>query len=597
MGGTAPQGPPRAGAKSDGERVSAFAHLLLQAVETGRTRPPHDLERMKLESDLEAKLHACLHEIGEIRIQLDDLDLVYAGETVYRSPAREGSVPSVLFHDGVREILLRRGLPTGQLMALVRAMRVATDPRHRGWDDAVTLLWEQGFTHVRYTCASEAAPEPDGGADMRAAGGDPAAAAEPPRIPWPGTMDTEPDEESPSGAPEQERCDDWSFPAPAGEAPREAPGPPPPPQEIELENLRMTLAIEMAIPAQDQALAILSGLLDAETDPAALFETASVVCEFIEQAVLEGDFARANQLADRLVGASGAARGTGGERDAAARQALEQIGREDFLARLAPVLNARPDADLAELSKLLARLGSAAAPGLCDLLYEVQVRRTRRAICEAMVISCKRDVSVLIRKLSDSRWYVVRNVLYVLGRIAHQGVERALGEALDHEDIRVRREAIVALAEVDSPSGRAYLNSALRDPEKEIRVLVAGLISRRRNDRAAQVLWSVIEAPEFATRDPEERKAFFAAVGRTGSDVLIPRLERDLTRGAWSRSDGSIHRTEAALARAGRGTPAALAVLRREAGSRREEVRQAVGLALQNLRDSSPGEKRADWGR
>jgi HEAT repeat protein len=595
MGGTASQGPSRPGAKPDGERISAFARLLLQAVESGRTRPPHDLERMKLESDLEAALHVCLHEIGEIRIQLDDLDLVYAGETVYRSPAREGSVPSALFQDGVREIVLRRGMPAAELKALARAIREATDPRRRGWDDAVTLLWEQDFRHVGSSCAPDSAPEPP--ESREPAGADPAGADAAPRIPWPGSTDPKGDEEAPSDGPPGERCDDWSLPAPAGGIPLQGLAPPSPLQPVEVENLRMTLAIELAIPAQDQVLAILSGILDTEADPAALFETASVMSEFIEEAMLEGDFARANRLADRLIGPSGAAPGGAGERAAAARQALEQIGRDEFLTRLAPLLNARPDVDLGELSKLLARLGSGAAPGLCDLLYAVGVRKTRRAICESMVISCKRDVGVLIRQLSDSRWYVVRNVLYVLGRIAHQGVERALGEALDHTDIRVRREAIIALAEVDSPSGRAYLNSALRDPDKEIRVLVAGLISRRRNDRAAQVLWSVIESPEFRTRDPEERTAFFEAVGRTGTDVLIPRLTRDLTRGAWSRSGGGIDRSEAALALAWLGTPAALSVLRREAGSRREEIRQAVGRALERLRNPTPGEKRADWGQ
>lgn len=597
MGESTPKGVPVRAGKSDAERVAGFLDLLIRAVEAGRTPPGRDAELRELEAGLEASLRVCLHEIGEVKIRLEDLDLIFAGQTVYRSPAREGSLPFALFRDGVREIVLRRGLESEELAALVRALRQATDARARGWDDAVTLLWEQDFRNIQYACSPVEEQEPAAAEDGSGAAGGVTDRDGAGRIPWPATMDLESILRPPTMGGDEERFDDWRFPGAAASAPSASPDAPLQFQEIEAENIRMTARIEEAISTRDHVLAILFGILDAESDPAALFDAASVVGLFVEQAMLEGDFARANQLADRLTGVSVAAAGGSGERGAAAEQAIERIGREEHLRELGPLLNACPDVDLGELSKLLARLGSGVAPALCDLLYDVQVRKTRRAICEALVVSCKRDVGVLIRQLSDPRWYVVRNVLYVLGRIAHQGVERALGEALYHEDIRVRREAICALAEVESPAGRAYLNSALRDPNKEIRILVARLISRRRSDRAAQVIWSVIESPEFEERDPEERTAFIEAVGRTGSDALLPLLERSLIRGGWPRSNDRIDRREAALAIAWLGTPGALAVLKREAGSRRDEVREAVAGALESLRQSASKEMRSDWGR
>ena len=82
-----------------------------------------------------------------------------------------------------------------------------------------------------------------------------------------------------------------------------------------------------------------------------------------------------------------------------------------------------------------------------------------------LAISCKDDVEVLISRLGDPRWYVIRNVVYVLGRIAHQGVERALDRALHHDDVRVRKEAVRALGRIESPTSRAYLISAFRAPQ------------------------------------------------------------------------------------------------------------------------------------
>jgi hypothetical protein len=84
------------------------------------------------------------------------------------------------------------------------------------------------------------------------------------------------------------------------------------------------------------------------------------------------------------------------------------------------------------------RRGPSTAPTLCDRLGEVGEMKIRRVICEALANSCMNDVDVLIHRPSDKRWLLVRNILYVLGRIAHQGVERALGDALYHSDPRVR---------------------------------------------------------------------------------------------------------------------------------------------------------------
>jgi len=598
MGETAAQRSAVSAGKPDTEYVAAFAELLVRAVEAGRTPVRQESALSGLQSELRAALEACLNRIGNITLGVDDLDLTHAGQPVYRSAAREGSLTSLLFQDGVREITLRGGITPEELERFVDALRRVTDARARGWDDAVTVLWDGDFQHI--AAKSIPAEDPDSVTDASEDGAAGAGASS--GVPWPGEGKAEPDEESAAdqpleGEPSVGRADDWLLPRETAPSSSAAGDVGRPFQEIEAENLRMTAAIEEAIPARDQVLAILTELLRVEREPEAFVETASVLGLFIEQAIVEGDFARASQFSERLRAICAGRPEDPEALTAVAEQVIQSAGRAEILREVTPLLNADTDVDLNALAKLLASLGSEAAPTLCDLLCEVQVKRVRRAICEALVISCKSDVGVLIRQLSDSRWYVVRNVLYVLGRIAHQGVERALGEALFHEDIRVRREAICALAEVDSPRGRAYLNSALRDPDKGIRILVAQLISRRRSDRAAGVIWSVIESTDFDGRDPEERAAFFAALGRTGSDALVPRLTASLTRGARPRPADRIDRREAALALAWLGTPAALDVLRREAGNRRDEVRAAVAAALADLRRAAPRDHRTDWGR
>jgi len=356
--------------------------------------------------------------------------------------------------------------------------------------------------------------------------------------------------------------------------------------DVEAENIRMVARIEEVNSPQNQLLEIFFMILQAEESPAEYLEMASTMVRLLEYEIEAGEVERARDLLEQLRAIPSSKTASQPEFQAATDQVIQKIARPDLMVRFAAVLRSRPDVNLGELTKLFVLLGTPAAPTLCDLLGEAEDRRTRRALCEALAILCKNDVEVLIHRLWDSRWFVVRNLLYVLGRIGHQ-----LGEALYHQDVRVRREAVRALSGIDSPVSRAYLNSALRDSDRSVRILVAQTVVKRVDERGAQILWSVIESPEFTGRDAEERTAFFVALGRAGSDALVPRLEKVLTRGGLFRSGPEGGRAEAAMALAWIGTPAAFAILNREVTSVREEVRRAVEQALEALRKASENRK------
>ncbi|HXF58402.1 MAG TPA: HEAT repeat domain-containing protein, partial [Candidatus Saccharimonadales bacterium] len=331
-----------------------------------------------------------------------------------------------------------------------------------------------------------------------------------------------------------------------------------------------------------------------EEEPTSFLESASAFQKFIELALEKGDLARANQLLSRLRTIAAKRAETHKEFRGLAEQVIREIGRPSFLGQFAPILNAHPELDPALLTNFLVQIGPSGAGAICDLLGQVNHMKHRRALCEALAISCKDDVDVLISRLGDPRWYVIRNVVYVLGRIAHQGVERALDRALHHEDVRVRKEAVRALGNIESPTSRAFLVSAFRDPDAGVRVQAALTLAQRRDDRAAQSIWGAIGAPEFAKRDQGERRVFFEAIGKCGSDSFVPRLGEMLTKGGLFRGQNEEERMNAALALAWLGTPKAIEILNRELQSKREPIRKAVESALETVRGSGTRVRKSD---
>ncbi|HEU4764870.1 MAG TPA: HEAT repeat domain-containing protein [Candidatus Eisenbacteria bacterium] len=579
----------------DVKRVADWIQTLIRTVKAMRMYLPNNPTLHKFQGDLEGRTWSVLKEIGDITLTVQQFDFLFENYSVYHNAAREDSLAFRFYADGVREITIKEGLEPQELRGLLDVLKRSTDGPS-GQDDVVTLLWERDFRHVEYIyipldeLIGDASPAPKGREEEAEASSEPGGG-----LPWPGSVAAEEDEPD-AGAtagPDQagaaiaaERSDDWASETSVDSAWDEAASVQFRMTDEELSTLEAGIREEEARPLGSEVLEIVAAILESEEEPAGFLESAVAFQRFIELAIEEADIARANALLARLKTIAAKKAERHADFAGIAEQVIREIGRPSFLAQAAPTLNAHPEIDPAVLTNFLIQLGSGAAPAVCDLLGQVNHVKHRRALCEALATSCRDDVEILIGRLGDSRWYVIRNVVYVLGRIAHQGVERALDRALHHEDVRVRKEAVRALGKIESPTSRAYLISAFRDADAGVRVQAATTLAAKRDERAAQSILQVIGAPEFPRRDLGERQAFFEALGRSGSDALVPQLSATLTKGTLFRAGNDEDRYHAALALAWLGTPAALAVLNRELSGKREPVRKAVEAALTVVRNA-----------
>ena len=587
----------------DVKRVADWIGALVRTIKATRTYLANNPTLHKFQVELESRTWSCLKEAGDITLVVQQFDLLYENYSVYHNADRNDSLAFRLYGDGVRAITFREGLEPHELRGFIDVLKRSMEAA-QVQDDVVTLLWERDFRHIEYkfipledlTEESGEIVNPEDEEEAVSQGGG---------IPWPSGFAPSSEDETPApvaeAAPEspaesgetstvtgpvRERSDDWEPAVHAAPAYDSSIG-----VQFGLTDEENS-ALEVAIREEEgrqlgrEVLEIVATILANEDTPAGFLDSATAFQRFIELAIEEGEVARANDLVARLRSIAADCAKTNAEFPGLAEQVVREVGRPSFLGLMAPTLNARPEIDPGILTNFLVQLGPSAAPAICDLLGQVNQMKFRRALCEALAISCKNDVEVLIERLGDTRWYVIRNIVYVLGRIAHQGVERALDRALHHEDVRVRKEAVRALGNIESPTSRAYLVSAFRDTDAGVRIQAAMTLAMRRDDRASQSLLGVIQGTEFGRRDTNERQAFFEALGRCGSDALVPRLEQILTKGGLFRSSNEEERLHAALALAWLGTPTALQLLNREITSKREPIRKAVETALSAVRNA-----------
>lgn len=96
-------------------------------------------------------------------------------------------------------------------------------------------------------------------------------------------------------------------------------------------------------------------------------------------------------------------------------------------------------------ARVLAKIGPEVTPFLIQTLSETNSRRYRMRLIKTIRILGKPAVRYLVRFLADSRWYLVRNVLILLGDLGDSSLVSLVEPLLFHQERRVREEAMDCL--------------------------------------------------------------------------------------------------------------------------------------------------------
>ncbi|HVH08281.1 MAG TPA: hypothetical protein VM736_00660 [Gemmatimonadales bacterium] len=135
---------------------------------------------------------------------------------------------------------------------------------------------------------------------------------------------------------------------------------------------------------------------------------------------------------------------------------------------------AREPVDFPLLERLVAWLGSAAAPPLLDALATAEGRGTRRGLLAQLAKMGPAIVPLVLARLDDPRWYVTRNLLALLDELRPLPQELSVAPLLHHADARVRWQAVKL--EVKRPGGQDdALAAGLHDPDPRTLRLALGL--------------------------------------------------------------------------------------------------------------------------
>jgi HEAT repeat protein len=531
--------------------------------------------------EFKKKLHQSFRDFldsnEELRLEVKHSQLIYRERAVYEDQDREEGMAYALHKDGIRELVFIKGLEQeelGQFLETIELCLKSADLE----DDLVTLLWEKDLDHIKYLVVDDLLD-----------------------------VDVPKAEDVP---------DDWDFDRLLH-------------SEITFSDAAKSLPEQEAREKEDQAKRLLEKLKEFSPEDIEVIhkllkadEKSGLVDDFFgilgEILITEKNFLEFDELVERIetvldslvnVGAFDSAakiiRGLKefqdthlstslqadreGQRKAQRiKRAIDQAGEEERVRRVGSVLNEKETLDLSHAKEYLLSLHWNSIPPILHMLRDLKDSSARGMVCEVLEEAGKDHVSIVGEGVTDSLWYVARNVSLVLGRIGKAEGVRFLRRIVNHSDLRVRREVMMALTRIQGKEAGALLASALEDPDKGIRIMACRGLAEKKEKGSLSALSEIIESDRFIDTTSDEKKQLLESLAKVGEDEVVPMFRKLINKRRWLRRDKHNETRIFGIRALGLiQTPKADQALEELSQKRNKVIRQAALRALRRL-DSRP---------
>ena len=236
------------------------------------------------------------------------------------------------------------------------------------------------------------------------------------------------------------------------------------------------------------------------------------------------------------------------------------------------------------LTQILAFMGSKITNRLMALLANESSAVKRKLLHEVLVRSGPASLPVINEYLSDDRWFVVRNAVALLGALRSQESLAELTLLLQHDEIRVRREAIRAITKIGGKRAIEILLQAAGSGDPELQRQAILSLGAMRATVASSTLMATLKQKNWSQRGVDLKKDTIRALGEIRDPEAIPELLKIITKRHWLHKQLSNElRVAAAAALGDIAEESTRAALEKATNDKAMTVARAAAQALMQL--------------
>jgi hypothetical protein len=473
---------------------------LLKAKKTVRIYPENNPVYRKTVDDTFSKFDEFLTYQDEIAFKLKQNEILFNTDQVYFNPEKEDNLALFFFKDGLRELTFKKGLTLPELEEFLKIIAQDFD-REAVDDDIVTLMWEKDFQNIRYV-ADEAFLTEDEDYESQAVSDIKHKAPE-----------TDEVLKAYASAFETEDVRDIAI--------------------INLTDKDLQLLVqEMEKDLQEKSgkiYDILSEMLFQAQSATEYEDVYHLLKEVFVYCLKRKDLKMVVEIMKKTRDLAENPSKSDGVRKQM-NILLSSVNSEESIRSIGEIFDSDSDIDESLLQEYTGFLDRSAIVPLIGILGDLESIHGRKVVINILIPLGKKDIQAVARGLQDPRWYVVRNIIYVLRHIGDKKAVEYLLSTVRHTDERVRKEGIKALGELKSPLALQPLRDCLSDADLAIRKSAVRALGAIGSESAKRLILEKVSAKDFQVRDFEERKEFYEVLSHWKNADIIELMEKILKK-------------------------------------------------------------------
>lgn len=198
--------------------------------------------------------------------------------------------------------------------------------------------------------------------------------------------------------------------------------------------------------------------------------------------------------------------------------------RREFLDEILSGLTIWGKPKYDQVALLIQVLGRAFIEPLLDRMAEEDNMSLRRFMMDRVQSFGEAARPHLLSRLSDGRWYVLRNVLLMLRPVARQEDSELLRPLLRHSNQRVRAETVKLLLHLGDPAAHRQLLRDLESADREVQLNAISMADRSSPPEMSRKLLALVTGGGFSAVECETKSAAIHALAEIGKPQVLPEL-------------------------------------------------------------------------
>jgi len=309
----------------------------------------------------------------------------------------------------------------------------------------------------------------------------------------------------------------------------------------------------------DAGLRELLALIDRENDLLRYNDLAVRIREKVERLLAEKEH---SLVYAAMMAFYGHAVPSSGKTDGIRSTALDKLRSmltKEMLAYLAEMAGAKENRARGATQSMLVFAGDPGAEALLDAIIEAPEAAIRRNIFNALVRFGARLKPLAASRLAHRQWYVVRQMVSLLGEVGGIEALADLEKAYGHEEPRVKKEVMKSLVRIGTPKAAAFLVDKLGEQDQSLVAQAIISLGMLKDPSAIEPLAAIAAKRENFTDLIDPQKEAIKALGIIGDARAVSPLAKILSRKVWfGKKANDEVRSLAALSLGMIGTPEAM---------------------------------------